>query len=419
MKLTRLSVALIILAGLLAVAFLGGCAKQQTKLSYEQLITRAEEHVAKAEAAKVPGDKIDLYTEAQKDFQAATGKATEPRQEARALYGLAASQQDLAKVPQDIGEQNKSLWAAHATFTTILTKFGKNTASYASEVQKVVEQTRVRQVEVSTELDKRNSKFKFLGIINFYAIMDFLVKLTHSNPAYSYALAILMVTIIVKLLITPLTKMQFKAMKEMQKISPLVKQIQEKYKGDQTTIGQKTMDLYKEHHINPFASCLPMLIQMPVLLMLYQMIRMYQFQFQKGTFLWIGSALSHQWSVPAPMGGADVWITARNLSEPDLILLVLYVASMYISTKLSSVDPTQADQQKMMAIMMPVMFAVLFATFQSAFLLYWLVFNVIQTIQQYLILHRHDEPALATAPAPPEKPDDDDSARVRRRRRRR
>ena len=148
------------------------------------------------------------------------------------------------------------------------------------------------------------------------------------------------------------------------------------------------MALYKEHNINPFASCLPLLVQMPILMGLYYTIRSYEFQFQKATFFWIGSSLSHKFWVPTLMGGGHqlVWLTARNLAEPDLILVVLYAISMYISTKLSAVDPTQAEQQKMMSIMMPMMFSVLFAGFQSAFLFYWLFFNILQTGQQYLIL---------------------------------
>jgi membrane protein insertase Oxa1/YidC/SpoIIIJ len=119
--------------------------------------------------------------------------------------------------------------------------------------------------------------------------------------------------------------------------------------------------------------------------------------------------------------GSLVWVTARNLAEPDLILVVLYVISMYVSTKLSSVDPTQAEQQKMMAIVMPVMFAFIFAGFPSAFLLYWLVFNILQTAQQYLILSGGRAEAVVPSPGPPpeETPGDTPQARIRRRRRRR
>jgi YidC/Oxa1 family membrane protein insertase len=430
MRLIRPAI-LLAVAAVCAMAFaLGGCGRPLSPLSYDKLTKRAEDNIKKAEAAKVTGDKIDYYTKAINNYEDAVGRAAndrDQREEARAYYGVATTNQALAKVYPKIGEQNKSLWAAHAAYTAIVSKFGQEVETQPSAVQEIEKKSEFQvtlhpgaKVEtVANELDHRNSRYRLFGIVNLYQVIDTLVKLTGSKPAFSYWFAIILITIVVKLLLTPLTKAQFKAMKEMQKVAPLVKEIQEKYKGDQQTIGQKTMDLYKEHHINPFASCLPLLIQMPILLMLYQTIRMYQFQFEKGAFFWIGSALSHFKSVTVPVGTAgQVWVTARNLAEPDLILVLLYLVSMYVSTKLSNVDPTQAEQQKMMAILMPVMFAFLFAGFPSAFLLYWLVFNVIQTTQQYLILSKHGEPLPVPAPVPPPKPKTDTPRQPRRRRRR-
>ena len=149
------------------------------------------------------------------------------------------------------------------------------------------------------------------------------------------------------------------------------------------------------------------------------MISSYEFQFANGTFLWIGSGISHAFSILVPFVNATVWVTAKNLSEPDLILVVLYLISMYISTKMSAVDPSQAEQQKMMAIMMPVMFAFIFAGFPAAFLLYWLAFNVLQTIQQYLIMRAPVAEVVSGGSAPAIDSPAGDSARARRRNRRR
>jgi membrane protein insertase Oxa1/YidC/SpoIIIJ len=159
---------------------------------------------------------------------------------------------------------------------------------------------------------------------------------------------------------------------------------------------------------------------------LFYMINAYKFQFEKGTFFWIGSALSnlHGWVVPIGPGG-KVWFTAGNLAEADLILVVLYLISMYVSTKMSAVDPTQAEQQKMMAIVMPLMFAFIFAGYPSAFLLYWLVLNILQTAQQYMIMHAPEPPAAGTGasgtpvPTEPSSPTNTDRASRSRRRRRR
>ena len=210
-----------------------------------------------------------------------------------------------------------------------------------------------------------------------YKVIDTMVALTGRNPKYSYALALLVITLVFKLITTPLSHMQFKSMREMQKVAPLVKQIQEKHKGNQQEIGKRTMALYKEHGINPLSGCLPLLAQMPILMLLYYKVIMpYLYQFTKGEFLWIGTSLAKKW--PAIIGA--------NLSMPDMPLLVIYTISMIVSQKLSVVDPSQAEQQKIMAWTMPIVFAFIFKSFPSAFMLYWLAFNVIGTIQQYQIM---------------------------------
>ena len=251
-----------------------------------------------------------------------------------------------------------------------------------ARVRKIVSETEKRKAAVAVKIDEKNR-----GNI-LYRIMDTFVQLTGAKPTFSYWFAIVLVTVFVKIVISPLTKAQFKTMKQMQEISPLLKEVQKKYEGDQQAIGEKTMELYKKYNINPFASCLPILIQMPILWVLYYMIKCYEMQFEKGTFLWIGSAMSHASGFLAPlMEGTRVWFSAKNLAEPDLILVVLYLISMYVSTKMSAVDPTQADQQKMMSVLMPIMFAFIFIGFPAAFLLYWLIFNVLNTVQQYYIIN--------------------------------
>lgn len=413
----------VLIAALLIVVFAAGCAAPPKVEDPDKNIREAHDLVAKAAAAKTSTARDDDYKQAIKKLTDVANSAyKEKPQAAQALF-------DLGEIYETGPGKIKNLRQAYTEFTTLLNRFDKTKAELSNRgylanevdlVQALVDKAKEKKVTVAHKLDVENSKSRLLGFLNLYKVMDFLVNLTGKKPGFSYWFAIILVTLIVKTAITPLTKAQFKAMKEMQKIAPLVKEIQEKYKGDQQAIGQKTMDLYKEHHINPFASCLPLLVQMPILMLLYYMIRTYEFQFANGTFLWIGSSLKHMYDVTVPFGaGGTVWVTAGNLSEPDLILVVLYVISMFISTKLSNVDPTQAEQQKMMSIVMPIMFAFIFAGFPSAFLLYWLVFNILQTAQQYMILHGRTEPATPAGSAqPPSQPDSPDTPRPRRRRRR-
>jgi YidC/Oxa1 family membrane protein insertase len=426
MRITRLIVALI--AAMMIVVLVAGCSTAPKVDDPDRAIKEARALVAKAAKEKDSDKQKEDYSGGPKDklggaigrYNAVVNQFKDSPRGAQALF-------ELGVLYETAQGKTKNLKQAYTEFSTLLNRFDRKRAELTQrgylaneieQVQSLASQARVKKKNVAVELDVQNSKYKLFGVLNLYKVMDFLVNITGKRPAFSYWFAIILVTFMVKILITPLTKAQFKAMKEMQKISPLVKEIQEKYKGDQQAIGAKTMDLYKEHHINPFASCLPMLVQMPILMLLYYMIRTYEYQFAKGTFLWIGSSLKHMYDFNVPMGaGGTVWVTAGNLSEPDLILVVLYVISMYISTKLSNVDPTQAEQQKMMAVVMPVMFAFIFAGFPSAFLLYWLVFNILQTVQQYMILHKHGEPVPAVGPALPETPSDD-TPRPRRRRRR-
>lgn len=237
---------------------------------------------------------------------------------------------------------------------------------------------------VRQELDKQNSS----NVL--YKFLDSLVRVTGSNPKFSYALALLVITFLFKLVTLPFTHLQYKYMKEMQRIQPLVKQLQEKYKDNQRELGVKIMELYKEHGVNPFGGCLPILIQLPILSFLYWMVRMYEYQFGKGEFLWIGSSISHKF--PS--------IVATSLAHPDIPLLLLYVVSMFISQKLTVVDPTQAEQQRIMTYTMPIMLGVMFWwwAFPSAFMLYWLFFNVISTVQQYYVLK---QPVGPSGPASP------------------
>lgn len=209
-----------------------------------------------------------------------------------------------------------------------------------------------------------------------YRVIDFMVKLCGGPKfSYSYALAILLISVLVKLALTPLSNKQYASMKEMQKLQPVVKEIQNKYKNDKEAQGRKVMEVYKVHGVNPAAGCLPMLVQLPILYMLYYMIRLYQYQFQNGQFLWIGSPLSHVY--PSFLG--------INLGQPDIPILLLYALSMYVQQKMMvSPDPQQAEQQKMMAYLTPFMTTYFFLQYHlpSAFVLYYLVFNILSTVQQ-------------------------------------
>ena len=230
------------------------------------------------------------------------------------------------------------------------------------------------------------------------------LTLIHSViPSYGWALIAL--ALVVRIVLWPLSEIQFRSMAEMQKVQPLVKQLQAKYKGDPQALNTAMMALYKEHKVNPLAGCVPMLIQFPILIGLYWAIQGQIDHFTHEHWLWIGSSISEKWPT----------VFAQSLAVPDIFLLGLYVISMYFTVRYGSppsTDPQQAQTQKIMAIMSPAMIAFFGFKYRwaSALYIYWLATNVFTVAQQYYMFRRYGligpnkAAALVLPPLPPDPP---------------
>ncbi|ACV65030.1 60 kDa inner membrane insertion protein [Desulfofarcimen acetoxidans DSM 771] len=199
--------------------------------------------------------------------------------------------------------------------------------------------------------------------------INMLYKLTDSIGIPNYGLAIILLTVIIKMLLYPLTKKQMLSMRSMQQLQPKIKELQNKYKGkdQQQIMQQKTMELYKEHNINPMAGCLPLLIQMPILIALYR--ALYNFKYLNtahANFLWVPN-----------LSNVDPWV----------ILPILAGASTYLQSKLTTTtsDPTQ----QIMLYTMPLFIGYISYKMPAGLALYWVVFNLVGAIQQYYI-NKHD-----------------------------
>lgn len=213
----------------------------------------------------------------------------------------------------------------------------------------------------------------------FVTLMTYLLQYFY-NTTGNYGIAIILLTALIKIVTYPLTHKQFKAMQDMQKLQPLMKEIQEKYKGKPQEMQKQIMNIYKTHKINPLSGCLPLIIQMPILILLYQTILTFKNKFVDEAFL-----LSNTSTLFTATG--FLWIP--TLLAPDMLLLLLYAVSMYISQKITIIptpDPQQKQMQETMAIMMPVMFTIMFRTFPSAFILYWFAFNIFSTVHQFIVI---------------------------------
>jgi len=226
-----------------------------------------------------------------------------------------------------------------------------------------------------------------------WRFINFFVQLT-GGKSYSYWFALVLISVVVRLLLTPLTIRQYKSMREMQRLSPYLKELQAKYKDNKEVLGPKTMELYKEHGVNPAAGCVPLLLQLPIFWFMYQCVFAYQYHFTAGTFLWIGS----------PLHARFPDVIAANLSQPDLLLLFLYSVSMYVTQRMMpQTDPTQAEMQKTTALMTSVFFFMFFQQYHypSAFVLYWLISNLLSTATQMYFMRRGDKAPAGVVPVLP------------------
>jgi len=209
--------------------------------------------------------------------------------------------------------------------------------------------------------------------------LDYINGVTHN-----YGWSMLVLALVVRAALIPLYLQQFKATKEMQALAPYIKRLQTKYPDKKNTESQRklqeeTMALYREHGVNPFGGCLPILVQLPILYAVYSAIRLHNDQFKEAYWAWIGSPISHQFP----------HILATNLFEPDKVLLGLYAISLYFSVRLTptpNIDPQQAQMLKINSLIMPVALFFFGQSWSSAFVLYWLGFNLVSMVQQYLIM---------------------------------
>jgi YidC/Oxa1 family membrane protein insertase len=191
---------------------------------------------------------------------------------------------------------------------------------------------------------------------------------------HNWGLAIIVLTVLIKLAFWPLSQKSYRSMKEMQKLQPKLAALKEKHKGDTTKLNQEMLTLYRTYKVNPMGGCLPMLAQIPVFIALYQALQ-YSIELRHAPFLlWINDLsapdrLAVGFDIPY-VGGLPV-------------LTLLMGASMWLQQKMTPVtgDPAQA---KMMQLL-PLVFTFMFIYFPAGLVLYWLVNNILSIGQQYYI----------------------------------
>lgn len=203
----------------------------------------------------------------------------------------------------------------------------------------------------------------------FTKLIEWFYSITVTVGLPSYGLAIILITIVVKMILYPLTAKQMKSMRVMSELAPKQKALQEKFKKDPQRQQEAMMELYKEYGVNPLSGCLPMLVQFPVLIAFYN------------------GLLNLQYTNPDHAG--FIWLL--NLSQPDPAKILPFLAGLttYIQMKVTTAPSSQNSQaeqtQKLMMYAMPFMIGFMALNFPAGMALYWVTFNTVGILQQLFI----------------------------------
>lgn len=188
-----------------------------------------------------------------------------------------------------------------------------------------------------------------------------------------YGVAIILLTVTVRIVMLPLTIKQTRSMQEMQRVQPMLKKLQEKYKNDKQKMQEEMMKFYKEHQVNPLGGCLPMLLQFPIMIALFRML-LENPQLKNANFLFFIGNLSKS----AGDFGAAQWVASVSY----YILVILMIVTTYIPQKMMTSDP----QQEKMMIFMSIFMAWIAWKLPAGVILYWVTTNVWTIGQQYIMI---------------------------------
>ena len=193
--------------------------------------------------------------------------------------------------------------------------------------------------------------------------LKYILNLLYSNIG-NYGLAIIGITVIIKIILFPLTLKQDKSMREMKKIQPEIEKVKEKYKGNPQEMNKATMELYKEHNVSPFGGCLPVILQMPILFGLFNVLRNPKIIPEDAHFL----------------------IFTLVSKDTTYILPILNALVAFAQQKVMSKGTVQNAQTEMMPYIFPVMMFVISFSMPSGLQIYWLASSLIGVLQQYVLI---------------------------------
>jgi YidC/Oxa1 family membrane protein insertase len=222
-------------------------------------------------------------------------------------------------------------------------------------------------------------------------VFDSVLVFFHDSVGFSWGFSIIALTIVVRAVLVPLTFKQFKSMQNMQRLAPEIKALQAKYKDDRQRLNQETMKFYQENKVNPFGSCLPLVLQLPVFFSLFYMLRKdlkldicpQIVGYAKAHGTTITNVTCDQVDPGSAQFGFIPDLTARATGGVLIVLLVMYVGSQLLSSLLMS---TTVDRnQRMIFMALPFIFVPFIQSFPAGLLVYWITTNLWTVGQQYVI----------------------------------
>jgi YidC/Oxa1 family membrane protein insertase len=219
----------------------------------------------------------------------------------------------------------------------------------------------------------------------FLTVLEDILTFWHDLVGGSWGWAIILLTFTIRIAILPLTFKSVKSMQKLQVLQPQMKKIQERYKDDKQRMNQEMMKFYQENKVNPLGSCLPLLLQIPFFIALFELLRSESFQ--------------------ADIAGNAAFGPINNLAEPlnDQpvvlgVMIVLYVGTQLIATMITSIGGDKTQQRIMMAL--PFVFVIFIINFEAGLIVYWITTNVWTIGQQLVVRKLYPRPDLDDAAVP-------------------
>jgi len=236
---------------------------------------------------------------------------------------------------------------------------------------------------------------QFFSTFFYQPIFNLLIFIYNNLSFQDMAIAIVVLTVVIKGVLWPLSKSSIKSQKQLQDLQPKIDALKEKYKDDKVALSQETMNLYKENKVNPFSSCLPLLIQFPFLIAVFQV-------FRDG----VNSKLDLVYSfLTKPEAVNMVSLGFLDLSKPNVYLAVLAGLAQFwqsrmmvskkpeIKTEGSKDENMAAIMSKQMMYFMPVITIFIGISLPGGLTLYWFVFTLLTVLQQIVTFNKKDDKA--------------------------